>query len=161
VLCFVCEVPARIHIDLNQPPEGSISSTELELESGLRSLRNAAANASCNEKINILRCFNRLLEELGIDDIRKLAAAQTKSLWCYCMCSSETQLQQLHDRYESGRMKSVFEEIFSLLVNRTITIRELKWKPEDRDASLSAIRRLNSPGECHVNNDVIAYNECC
>lgn len=137
---FACEVTARIHADLDQPP-----SVERELVHRLRNLSDAGVET-----------VNRLLEEAAANDSRKLVITVRKSLWCYFICSSETQLQQLHNRYESGHMKIVFEKIFSFLVNRTITIRELKWTLEEFEASLRAFRRLNSPGECHVNNDVIA-----
>jgi hypothetical protein len=138
------EVATPVRAALEHLSEICIHPTELELVDKLRSCH-IADGAKEDGKVEILIQLDRLLRELNIR-LTQLALANGSGVWCFSICTSESQLQQLYDRYRSGKMKSIFENVFTLLLGRTITIRELSWKFEDYEVCRKRIIKLNTAG---------------
>lgn len=140
-IIFANEVACQVHAALEQV-SGTVA--ELELVSKLRSYH-SAYGAKEYGKEPIMNQLDERLKELNIS-LNQLALANGSGIWCFCICTSETQLQQLYGHYTSGTMKSIFETVFTLLLDRTITIRDLTWKLEDYEACQKRINELSTAG---------------
>lgn len=86
--------------------------------------------------------LNGMIGELGVD----LTLTKGNSISCFFICSSKEQLQQLHDRYDSGHMKRVLEKIFTLLANKdeAVVIRKLQWSSDHRHKIMERLDRLSA-----------------
>ena len=73
---------------------------------------------------------NKELERLGVKGYH-FTLVPKKSIQSYFACESKDQLDQLHEHYQSGLMKSVLERIFSLLAGDQVNIGQLRWTTEE------------------------------
>jgi hypothetical protein len=107
---------------LKQPSSSSLEVTEDEIVSEYK-IR-LAANDPRNEALKMY------LAELNLEH---MLLVQSKSIECRFICSSVEQLMQLHRHFESGVMKNVLQNIFTLLINgdELIVINQLKWDPKN------------------------------
>ena len=120
-------------------------STESDLVSKLRSLHVEKDDPEKERKEKLLADINSCLKELGAA-CDKFTVTKGNSIWCYFLCSSEQQLQQLREHFMSGLMTNVLMKIFKLLADdgdNVVMTHPLKWNPEDY---IESVRRL-----CHLN----------
>jgi hypothetical protein len=80
------------------------------------------------------------------------------SIGCYFICSREDDLIKLRERFESGVMKNVLEEIFTLLssVSESVVIHCLRWDSDEYLRSIQQLRELRTIGECFF--DLVVFN---
>ena len=107
-----------VHAELKQPSSCSIEATEDKIVYNFH----LAADDPRNEALK--KCLAEL--NLMPGDVHLV---QSESIECCFICSSVEQLMQLHRHFESGVMKDVLQNIFTLLMNcdELIVINHLKW----------------------------------
>ena len=96
------------------------------------------------EKETCLAQLETYIIPLGSMD-RKLVLVIGESIRCYFICTSDEELQQLRQHYDSGLMKNILEKIFTPLADNdeTICIRHLKWDLNDYNDCVRGFSSLN------------------
>lgn len=97
-----------------------------------------------------------LLAELGQTEI---PLCTRHCIACYFIGSSREQLMQLRKQYESGDMKNVLEDIFTLLVNadEKIIISRLDWDSDKYSQSMQQLLELKAQGQCPINKLPVTF----
>ena len=88
------------------------------------------------------RQVNRELKRLGVTGCH-FTLVQGSSINSYFLCESELQVRLLHGHYESGLMKDVLENIFSLLAGEKVNIYQHEWTTEKRPKCQQQFRQLS------------------
>jgi hypothetical protein len=133
---------------LQESPPGDVNLTESHIVSQLRSLSIIRSDDPEKEKKEmILAKMNNMLAELGID-CSKLNLVVGNSIVCYFVCYSEKKMQYLWHHYQSGRMKCLLENVFSVLTNdqETVVIRQLLWNFDEHCQRMQRLNWLNAFG---------------
>jgi predicted SPOUT superfamily RNA methylase MTH1 len=91
-----------------------------------------------------------LVSELGKMGYVGFELKQTNSILCYFICSFEEQIWQLRSWYKSGRLQTLLESVFTLLVGNgeKVLIDQLTWNSDDYNASILHLRQLKALGMC-------------
>ena len=78
----------------------------------------------------------------------------SESIECCFICSSVEQLMQLRRHFESGVVKNVLENIFTLLMDgdELIVINELKWNSKNYWEGVQQLSKLKLLGYCIVHD---------
>jgi hypothetical protein len=151
VCMFICSVACKVLATLYQPSAGDIESAAgiitadstgvTDEEDWLaRKLKGITSNL---EEVNKLK--NRL-RELGVKTIFR----KSNSVLCYFICSYEEQIWQLRCWYKSGRLQTLLESVFTLLVGSSdrISIDQLIWNQDNYNDSLLRLSQLKALGMC-------------
>lgn len=147
-ISFCVAVIAAVHAELQLQSPGGADVTE----SKIVSQSEVRLCIECDEPQNLqtkklLAEINGKLAELNVDP-NKLILRKGNSILCCFVCSSEEQLQQLRYLYESGAMKRVLEDVFTVLSDddESIAIRELRWNLEEYNDSVQRLNLLKALG---------------
>ena len=129
-----------VHAELKQPSSCSIEATEDKIVYNF----DLAADDPRNNAVK------KLLAELNIENIehRDMLLVHSDSTECCLICTSAEQLMQLRRHFESGVMKNVLQNIFTLMMNgdELIVIDQLKWDPKNNWGSVQQFSKLKPLG---------------
>jgi hypothetical protein len=103
----LCQVAVSVHAELKQPSSCSIEAAEDKIVSV--NIRLAADDPR-------YEALKKYLAEINLEP-RDVLLVHSESIECCFICSSVEQLMQLRRHFESGVMKNVLENIFTLLKN--------------------------------------------
>jgi hypothetical protein len=138
-------VACPTHATLKQPSSGDVESTEdiitgdtVELMKLARALEKLDP-----ERMNILNSLLRPDLQVAYVTFKK-----TDSILCYFFCSSVEQIWQLRCWYKSGRLQTLLESVFTLLVGSKdmILIDQLTWNQDNYNESLVRLSQLKALG---------------
>ena len=126
-----------VHAELKQPSSCSIEATEDKIVYNFH----LAADDPRNEALK------KCLAELNLQP-RDMHLVHSESIECFFICSSVEQLMQLYRHFESGVMKNVLQNIFTLLINgdELIVINQLKWISKDYREGVQQLNQLKLLG---------------
>ena len=135
----MCEVAVSVHAELKQTSSCS-RPTEAAEEKIVYNF-DLAADDPRNEAVK------KLLAELNIEH-RDMRLVQSQSIECCFVCSSVEQLMQLRRHFESGVMKNVLQNIFTLLMNgdELIVINQLKCDSKNTWEGVQQLNQLKPLG---------------
>jgi aminoglycoside N3'-acetyltransferase len=135
----VCQVAVSVHAEMKQPSSFSIEVIEDKIVSEYK-IR-LAADDPRNEPLK------KCLAELHLQP-RDVLLVHSESIECCFLCSSTEQLMQLRRLFESGVMKNVLQNIFTLLMNgdELIVINQLKWDPKNYWEGVQKLNQLKPLG---------------
>jgi hypothetical protein len=135
----MCAVVASVHAELEQ----SLGSVEL-IESEIVSQNKAYCFADDDPRKKML---NDVLSRLHLRDYRILLVKEN-SIRCYFICASEEHLIQLRRHFESGFMKTVMQDFFTLLAKRDepVLIHSLQWDSKEYWQSMQQLVYLKALG---------------
>jgi hypothetical protein len=128
---------------------GDVKSAEENLVSQLKSLIHIDANdPEKTDKEILLAQMESSLNKLGVD-ISKWNLVPKNSIGCFFICNSSEELLQLRGHFDSGLMKDVLQEIFTLLSKNgdQLVITELKLDHEEFDDCLQRLSQLSGNGQ--------------
>jgi hypothetical protein len=112
-------VAVSVHAELKQPSSFSLEAVEDKIVSV--NIRMATDDPR-------YEALKKYLTELNIEP-SDVHLVHSESIECFFICSSIECLMQLRRLFESGVMKNVLQNIFTLLMNgdELIVINQLKW----------------------------------
>ena len=135
----VCQVAVSVHAELKQPSTISLEAMEDKIVSEYK-IR-LASDDPRNEALK------KCLAELNLEP-RDVHLVHSESIECCFICSSVEQLMQLRRHFESGVMKNVLQNIFTLLINddELIVINQLKWNSKNYGEGVQQLNKLEPLG---------------
>ena len=135
----VCQVAVSVHAELKQPSSFSLEVTEDKIVSEFK-IRFAANDP---RKQALIKYLAELNSEPG-----DVYLVHSESIECFFICSSVEHLMQLRRHFESGVMKNVLQNIFTLLINddELIVINELKWNSKNYWEDVQQLNKLQPLG---------------
>ena len=136
--CFL-SFTVDVHTNLSLPSSGNIGMVETRIVSRHQAIRTVGDNESQGD--SVVTALISYLSLLGI--VRSLfSVRQSNSISSLFICESVEELRSLREHYESGLMKEVLQDIFSLLAGEPVEISRLEWTTEQYDHCLHQFGRF-------------------
>ena len=132
-----------VHAELNKPSSCRTEAAERKIVYNFE----LAADDPKNEALN------QYLKELNIEPCG-MHLDKSRSIECCFICSSVEHLMQLRRHFESGVMKNVLQNIFTLLMNddELIVINQLKLDSKNYWEGVQQLSKLKLLGYCIVHD---------
>ena len=134
----MCPVAVSVYAELKQPSSFSLEAVEDKIVSV--NIRLAADDPR-------YEALKKCLTELNIEP-SDMILIHSESIECCFICSSVEQLMQLRRHFESGVMKNVLQNIFTLLINgdELIVINQPKWNSKNYGEGVQQLNKLEPLG---------------
>ena len=138
-------VGAMFHAVIEEPSSGSVEKTEDSIVSRKNSVSSTDKNNPQEESKKKLRA--KLSETIKKLKSKNFILRKRNSILCCFICTSEDELHLLKQHYDDGVLRSVLEQIFTILAKdeKSIRIRHLHWDPNEYSNCLQRLRRLKEP----------------
>lgn len=140
----------RVRVEMEALPSMSSHALHASITSRMRSLI-ADEDPLKDRQERFLDALDGMLGELDVDTNRFAIVNSDDEIWCYFICESDVQLQQMHGFYMDGVMTDVLHRIFLALADAddAISIRRVQWDLDEYKGGQLRLKELVALGQCH------------
>lgn len=129
---FLCIVLFVLVADLHADLSGDGGAVETKIVSRLRAIEMGTIDDESQDS-SVMATWMSISERLGFNRLQ-IFARRTNSISLMIICDSAEELRLLRDHFDSGLVKEVLQELFTVLADQPVEISHLEWTKDQYDS---------------------------